>query len=78
MSQSVMTVFCLCRFINNFGMLGVLDRLHGTDSLFRASPAYQRHVMLLGFVPLSIQFPDDPKQHGKATSVNFVDQNQDC
>jgi len=58
-------------------MLGVLDRLHGTDSLFRASHAYQRHVMLLGFVPLSIQFPDDPKQHGKAAAVDFVDQGMD-
>jgi methylsterol monooxygenase len=54
------------KFINNFGVLGVLDRLHGTDSLFRASPAYQRHVLLLGLMPLSHQFPEDPKQQGKA------------
>jgi len=60
-------------------MLGVLDRLHGTDSLFRASRAYQRHIMLLGFVPLSVQFPDDPKQRGKAaaSAVDNVDQNLD-
>ena len=55
----------------------MLDRLHGTDLLFRASRAYQRHVLLLGFVPLSVQFPDDPKQHGKASPVDFVDQNVD-
>jgi len=68
----------LSRFINNFGMLGVLDRLHGTDSLFRASRSYQRHVLLLGFVPLSVQFPDDPKQLGKAASTDsFVDQTLD-
>lgn len=50
------------RFVNNYGMLGVLDRLHGTDRLFRASKAYERHIMLLGFVPLSQQFPDDSKK----------------
>ena len=50
------------RFVNNYGMLGVLDRLHGTDSLFRASKAYQRHIMLLGLVPLSQQIPDNVKQ----------------
>lgn len=50
------------KFVNNYGMLGVLDRLHGTDRLFRASKAYERHIMLLGFVPLSQQFPDDSKK----------------
>jgi len=43
-------------------MLGVLDRLHGTDTLFRASKAYQRHYLLLGLVPLSQQIPDNNKQ----------------
>jgi sterol desaturase/sphingolipid hydroxylase (fatty acid hydroxylase superfamily) len=50
------------KFVNNFGMLGVLDRLHGTDTLFRASKAYQRHYLLLGLVPLSQQIPDNKKQ----------------
>ena len=59
-------MFVLYRFVNNFGMLGVLDRLHGTDSLFRASRAYQRHVLLLNLVPLTQQFPNDPKQQGKS------------
>lgn len=49
-------------FVNNFGMLGVLDRLHGTDELFRGSKAYERHFLLLGLVPLSQQFPDDEKK----------------
>lgn len=65
------------KFINNFGMLGVLDRLHGTDSLFRASRAYQRHIMLLGFVPLSVQLPDDAKQLGKTAATDFVDEKLD-
>lgn len=47
------------KFVNNFGVLGVLDRLHGTDALFRASKAYQRHFLLLGLVPLSQQIPDE-------------------
>lgn len=46
------------KFNQNYGVLGFLDRLHGTDNLFRASAAYQRHVLLLSCVPLSIQYPD--------------------
>jgi len=49
------------KFNQNFGMLGVLDRLHGTDTLFRASKAYQRHIMLLSLVPLRQSIPDDTK-----------------
>lgn len=60
-SSSLMNLI-FSRFVNNYGMLGVLDRLHGTDRLFRASKAYERHIMLLGFVPLSQQFPDDSKK----------------
>ncbi|XP_002734028.1 fatty acid hydroxylase domain-containing protein 2-like [Saccoglossus kowalevskii] len=50
------------KFTNNFGVLGVLDRLHGTDEQFRASKAYQRHFMLLSLTPVSQQFPDSPKK----------------
>ncbi|KAL5012160.1 hypothetical protein ScPMuIL_010711 [Solemya velum] len=42
----------------NYGALGVLDRLHGTDMLFRKSRAYQRHILLTGLTPVSQQFPD--------------------
>lgn len=41
------------KFNVNYGVLGLLDRLHGTDSLFRQSKASQRHKMLLSFTPLS-------------------------
>jgi len=34
-----------------YGVLGILDYLHGTDKLFRASTQYERHVMLLGSRP---------------------------
>lgn len=49
------------KFNQNYGMLGVLDRLHGTDNLFRNSKAYQRHIMLLSLVPLRQSIPDDSK-----------------
>lgn len=48
------------KFNQNYGVLGVLDRLHGTDNMFRASKAYERHFLLLGFTPMAQQFPDAP------------------
>jgi len=50
------------KFINNFGVLGVLDRLHGTDSMFVKSKAYDRHILLLGLEPAKTLFPDDKKK----------------
>jgi len=50
------------KFTNNLGMLGVLDRLHGTDSMFVKSNAYDRHIFLLGLEPASKLFPDDKKK----------------
>jgi sterol desaturase/sphingolipid hydroxylase (fatty acid hydroxylase superfamily) len=49
------------KFNQNFGVLGVLDRLHGTDSMFRKTKAYERHVMLLSLVPIKELYPDDSK-----------------
>lgn len=53
------------KFNQNYGMLGVLDRLHGTDTQFRNSKAYHRHIMLLSLVPLKQLYPDDLKQKTK-------------
>lgn len=50
------------KFINNFGVLGVLDRLHGTDRLFLKTKAYDRHIMLIGLTPAKELFPDDGKK----------------
>ena len=55
-------VWLFDRFTQNYGMLGVLDRLHGTDVMFRNSRAYDRHIMLLGLIPLKQTFPDDTKK----------------
>lgn len=50
------------KFTQNYGVLGVLDRLHGTDNQFRATKAYDRHFLLLGFTPVSQQYPDQPSK----------------
>lgn len=49
------------RFNYNYGMLGLLDRIHGTDTLFRNSPQGERHLMLLSFIPAHEQFPAGDK-----------------
>ncbi|XP_072170718.1 fatty acid hydroxylase domain-containing protein 2-like isoform X2 [Diadema setosum] len=49
------------KFTNNYGTLGILDRFHGTDNLFRKTKSYQRHFLLLGLTPVAHTFPDDPK-----------------
>ncbi|XP_044748654.1 fatty acid hydroxylase domain-containing protein 2 isoform X2 [Coccinella septempunctata] len=46
------------KFNNCFGVLGVLDRLHGTDSSFRSTRAYQRHIMMLSFQPPREAYPE--------------------
>ncbi|XP_071857580.1 fatty acid hydroxylase domain-containing protein 2 isoform X3 [Bombus fervidus] len=53
------------RFNQCFGVLGVLDRIHGTDTQFRNSRAYQRHVMMLSLVPPREAFPDEVKYKSK-------------
>ncbi|XP_028638345.1 fatty acid hydroxylase domain-containing protein 2 [Grammomys surdaster] len=49
------------KFNECYGILGVLDHLHGTDVTFKKTKAYERHVVLLGFTPLSESIPDPPK-----------------
>ena len=49
------------RFNQCYGVLGVLDRLHGTDDKFRRRPEYQRHVMHLSLVPLRQLYPHQQK-----------------
>ena len=54
-------VLVLFRFNQNYGVLGVLDRLHGTDEQFRQSKNYERHVVLLGLNPAKQLFPNTRK-----------------
>ncbi|XP_056301708.1 fatty acid hydroxylase domain-containing protein 2 [Danio aesculapii] len=50
------------KFNQCYGVLGVLDRLHGTDEKFRNSRAYERHTVLLGLTPLSESIPEHSKK----------------
>ena len=47
------------KFNQCYGVLGILDYVHGTDVLFRSNKAYQRHIMSLETTPLREIFPDD-------------------
>lgn len=60
--------YMFCRFNNCFGVLGVLDRFHGTDSNFRTTRQYARHIMMLSLAPAREVFPDPnacKHQYGK-------------
>lgn len=35
-----------CRFTGNYGVLGVLDRLHDTDKVFRESSRFNKHRLI--------------------------------
>ena len=48
-----------CRFNVNYGSLGFLDALHGTDELFKSSKAFDRHVILKSQKSARELFPDD-------------------
>ncbi|XP_072171105.1 fatty acid hydroxylase domain-containing protein 2-like [Diadema setosum] len=49
------------KFTNNFGVLGILDWLHGTDVNFRKTKQFQRHFTLFGLTPVNDSIPDEPK-----------------
>ncbi|XP_033954098.1 fatty acid hydroxylase domain-containing protein 2 [Pseudochaenichthys georgianus] len=50
------------RFNQCFGVIGILDRLHGTDTKFRQTKQYERHAVLTGLTPLNDSIPDAPKK----------------
>ncbi|KAG8008511.1 Fatty acid hydroxylase domain-containing protein 2 [Nibea albiflora] len=50
------------KFNQCYGVFGVLDRLHGTDTKFRQTKQYERHVLLTSFTPLNESIPDEPKK----------------
>ncbi|MEE6478308.1 hypothetical protein FKM82_011812 [Ascaphus truei] len=50
------------KFNQCFGVLGVLDRLHGTDTVFKQTQAYDRHVLLLSLTPVSSTIPETTKK----------------
>ncbi|XP_016520900.1 fatty acid hydroxylase domain-containing protein 2 [Poecilia formosa] len=50
------------RFNQCFGVFGVLDRLHGTDSRFRQTKQYERHTLLTSLTPLTHSIPENHKK----------------
>ncbi|XP_068220553.1 fatty acid hydroxylase domain-containing protein 2-like [Palaemon carinicauda] len=49
------------KFNQCYGVMGILDHLHGTDKNFRASPNYARHQTFLNLTPPRQLYPDvDP------------------
>uniref|UniRef100_H2YNZ9 Fatty acid hydroxylase domain-containing protein n=1 Tax=Ciona savignyi TaxID=51511 RepID=H2YNZ9_CIOSA len=54
------------KFNQCYGVLGILDRFHDTDGLFRASKNYQRHIMHFGLTPLTQVFPDEVPEKSKS------------
>ncbi|KAB7499172.1 Fatty acid hydroxylase domain-containing protein 2 [Armadillidium nasatum] len=46
------------KFNQCYGVLGVLDLLHGTDEKFRNTKAFSRHIMMLSLIPPREAFPD--------------------
>lgn len=54
------TLECSYRFNQCFGVIGVLDYLHGTNNQFRSTKGYERHTLLLESTPAYIVYPDDP------------------
>ncbi|PIO31565.1 hypothetical protein AB205_0046750, partial [Aquarana catesbeiana] len=50
------------KFNQCYGVLGVLDRLHGTDLVFKQTKAYDRHILLLNFTPLTQSIPELTKK----------------
>nr|UYO77164.1 fatty acid hydroxylase domain-containing protein 2 like A [Penaeus japonicus] len=47
------------KFNQCYGVLGILDRLHGTDEKFRQSKQYARNITMFSLVPPREAFPDD-------------------
>jgi methylsterol monooxygenase len=47
----------------NYGLLGILDWLHGTDKLFRDTVQFKRHRMCIGLRPVSQIYTDEDKKH---------------
>ncbi len=54
-------LYISCRFNQCYGVLGILDYLHGTDVSFRKGKSYERHVVLTGFTPANQLHPDEKR-----------------
>ncbi|KAG8438915.1 hypothetical protein GDO86_005197 [Hymenochirus boettgeri] len=50
------------KFNQCYGVLGVLDHLHGTDLVFKQTKAFERHILLMNLTPLSQSIPENTKK----------------
>jgi hypothetical protein len=53
------------RFTGNYGVLGWLDYLHGTDENFRKSESFKKHKLLIPFITSKIDVERD--ENGRKT-----------
>ncbi|GFG34542.1 hypothetical protein Cfor_11895 [Coptotermes formosanus] len=53
------------KFNQCFGVVGLLDAIHGTDVMFRNSKSYTRHMLMLTLKPPREAFPDENKRKTK-------------
>jgi len=58
------------KFNQCFGVMGILDYLHGTDAMFKSSKAYQRHIMLMTTTPMRELIPDDDQRKKKNVDLD--------
>lgn len=47
----------------NYGVIGLMDWIHGTDASFRKNIAFKRNKRLMGLTPIDEIYPD--KKSGK-------------
>ncbi|KAF8788707.1 Fatty acid hydroxylase domain-containing [Argiope bruennichi] len=50
------------KFTENYGAMGFLDDIHGTNKTFRNSEIYERHIWSLSLVPLKQMYPAKKKE----------------
>jgi methylsterol monooxygenase len=53
------------RFNQCYGVIGVLDSIHGTDVAFRKSKSHNRHVFMLTLKSAREAFPDESNHKKK-------------
>ncbi|KAF4523704.1 hypothetical protein B566_EDAN011568 [Ephemera danica] len=51
------------KFNNCYGVIGLLDWLHGTDTKFRATKGFHRNHLILGLTSARELYPDHPKNN---------------
>jgi len=62
LSSSEQHDFHHLKFNQCYGVLGILDSLHGTDLLFKSSVNYKRHITVMGITPVRELYPDEKKE----------------